>query len=362
MSADPFLRHTLALSLAKNMGPVSFQKLLSVFGEPEKIWKAADRPYGEDLRGVRVSRTDLDPKKLLILADRELEKAAEYGVRVIPYGDKAYPEALKAIYDPPTVLYVKGDLPRAGELCVAVVGSRIASIYGKKMARTIASDLARAGAAVISGMALGIDGAAHEGALEGGGRTFAVLGGGIAKPYPPEHKKLSEKIAELGGLISEYPVQMTPRPQYFPIRNRLVSAFSKAVLVIEAKEKSGALITADLALEQGRDVFALPGNADALKSSGANKLIKEGAKLVTSAADILEEYEHALPGRRKKPKSDLSPEESSALDLLEDGPLQLEELLEKSQMPLQKLMTLLSYLEMKGEVRSLPGKIFQRTR
>ena len=229
------------------------------------------------------------------------------------------------------------------------------------MAAQISKDLASAGVVIVSGLALGIDTAGHEGALLADGVTVAVLGGGIAKLYPRENKKLADKICEKGALISEYPVEMTPDPGYFPVRNRIISGISSAVLVVEAKEKSGALITADLALEQGREVFALPGNADSSKSFGTNSLLKQGARLALSAEDILTELGYSLVKKAKASKrAALTAEEDRIFSLLDAGAVQLEEIVETAGIPLQKTMTVLSNLEMKGMVKETPGKNFQK--
>ena len=289
------------------------------------------------------------------------------GVNLIRVKDKRYPSCLKEIYDPPAQLYVKGALPEEEEPKVAIVGSRLTSHYGLRAAHTIAADLARAGVVVVSGMALGIDTAAHEGALSVGGRTLAVLGSGFSHLYPAENKKLAEQIIKNGALITEYPAETRPLPHHFPMRNRIISGLSRAVLVVEARRKSGALITADFALEQGRDVFAVPGNIDSPKSGGANWLLKQGAKIATCAEDILDEL-NIKPADSKTNSDqnpmpdDLGPEEKELLSLFDSEPLHVDTLLESSRLPSGKAISVLSLLEIKGRLKQLPGKNFVRIR
>ncbi len=359
------LKNIVALSLAKNMGPVGFKRLMERFGDAASALRCATHELkGLTVQGkksLRLSWEELTDPKLLDRAEQEIEKATRSGVQIIPFGDERYPEALGQIYDPPIVLYVKGKLPQSQGPSVAVVGSRVASLYGKKMALEISRGLASAGVPVISGLALGIDTAAHQGALEAGGVTIAVLGGGIGKLYPSENRKLAERICERGALISEYPVEMAPQPGCFPVRNRIISGLCSAVLVVEAKEKSGALITADLALEQGRDVLAVPGNADSFKSAGTNSLIKQGARLVLSAQDVLLELGFSIEKKAKTPKrAAVTAEEERVLSFLEAGPVHLDQIIEASSLSLQKTLGVLSYLQLKGFVKESPGKYFQK--
>jgi DNA processing protein len=306
---------------------------------------------------------------LLKKADAEIKKAEKQKAEIVTFFDENYPAELREIYDPPILLYAKGALPPQGSAKVAVVGSRASSLYGQRTARNIARDLASAGVVVVSGMALGIDTAAHEGALSADGITVAVLGGGLSRIYPKENKKIAEQIAEKGAVISEYPMEMEPRPAYFPIRNRIISGLSQAVLVVEAKEKSGALITADAALEQGRDVFAVPGNVDSERSGGTNNLLKQGAKLASSAEDILEELrskaESVLsvrPSLKKVPAEtkDLGENEKRILSLLDSETLQADVLIEQSGLSAGETMTALTFLQMKGLVKEWPGKNFSK--
>ncbi len=355
------LRNVVALSLVKNMGPVSYKKLVEAFGTMESVLASAEKEFARKKGSSRVLWADLKDPGLLSRADEEIKKAAALGIDIIPVFDERYPSVLREIHDPPIILYVKGTLPAEETIKVAVVGSRVSSMYGRRMATQISRDLASAGAAVVSGLALGIDTAAHEGALAADGITLAVLGGGIGHLYPKENRKLADKICQKGALISEYPVDMKPDPQHFPVRNRIISGLSSAVLVVEAKEKSGALITADQALEQGREVFALPGNADSSKSLGTNSLLKQGARLALSAADVLSELGYTITKKAAvSRRASLSAEEQKVVSILDAGPVQLEEIVEASGISLQKTITVLSYLEMKGFVKETPGKIFQK--
>lgn len=341
---DETFRQIVALSLVKNIGPVTFQRWLTEHGSVPEAFKAKCP----------------DPKTFLKSADEEIKKSKEAGIDIVTFFDSRYPEALKTIYDPPILLYVKGALPEPGSLHVAVVGSRIASLYGMRMAREISRDLAKAGVVVVSGLALGIDSAGHEGALEADGRTLAVLGGGIRRLYPAENAKLADRIVKKGALISEYPIDMSPQAGFFPVRNRIISGLCSGVLVVEAKAKSGALITADAALEQGRDVFAVPGNADAARSQGTNGLLKQGAKLVTSAEDILNELKTASSARHAASALDLPPEEGKIYSLLESEALPVDDIIEQTGFSTQQTLSALTMLEMKGIVKQQPGKIFAK--
>lgn len=227
----------------------------------------------------------------LSLAEETIEQCGRLHIRIMVESDEEYPSRLSNIGDPPPVLYIRGQWPQIDEeLCVAMVGTRKASPYGLNAARKFSSEIAEAGGIVVSGGALGVDTASHQGALQAGGRTIAVLGCGMECEYLPQNKKLREQICERGALVTEYPPHTQPMSYYFPVRNRIISGLSLGTLVIEAGDKSGSLITANLALEQGRDVFAVPGNIYSLNSSGTNTLIKNGAKPVTKVLDILEEY------------------------------------------------------------------------
>lgn len=356
------IKQILGLSLVSNMGPVVFKNLITVFGDVAGVFKAPVAALQKIKGTSKIDFSELKDAALWEKAETEMKSAAECGVAIVTLFDSNYPAELKEIFDPPIVLYVKGRLPSAENPKIAVVGSRMASAYGMRMAKSISKDLAAAGVVVVSGMALGIDAAAHQGALEGGGVTLAVLGSGIGKLYPPENRKLADEIAKNGAIISEHPMDEDPFPGHFPRRNRIISGLSRGVLVVEAREKSGALITADAALAEGRDVYAVPGNVDSAKSAGTNKLLKQGAKLVTCADDILEELGIHKTSAPSPVSSDvqLTEGESQLLSFLDGEPLHVDELIEQSGFSAQAAVSTLSLMELKGVVKQLPGKHFIR--
>jgi DNA processing protein len=293
------------------------------------------------------------------------------GCRFLIRGDPEYPPLLEEIYDPPLVLYSRGQLSWLERPCIAIVGTRKPTIYGLQMAQGIASDLGTRGITVISGLARGIDGAAHRGCLEGNGGTVAVLGCGIDVVYPREHHHLTRKILENGLLLSEFPPGTSPSPQNFPVRNRVISGLALGTLIVEASEYSGSLITARLAMEQNREVFALPGNLTTPQSFGPNFLIKQGAKLVQSWRDVVEELPAELrqeiliredaPSSRKKELRLLSEDESRVLELLKmDEATQFDKIYRGSGLGISNLSDLLLNLEMGGRIRQLPGNLYVR--
>ena len=286
------------------------------------------------------------------------------GAAILTYQDPGYPQRLLTIYDYPPLLYVRGRLTEADELAVAVVGSRRASSYGRKVAQNIAAGLAQRGVTVISGLARGVDSVAHRGVLAVGGRTVAVLGSGIDVIYPAENKALAGQIVQNGAVISEFPPGSEPEAGHFPRRNRIISGLSMGVVVVEARVRSGALLTARFALDQNREVFAVPGNIDFAGSQGPHHLIQDGAKLVRNVQDILDEL--PVPGRveqaglpvRSMPS--LSADEEKLLDVVTDQPAAVDDLIARSGLqPAETLVQLLS-LEMKGLIQQLSGKKFVR--
>lgn len=300
------------------------------------------------------ARKEIDP-------DAVYEKYLSQGVSVVTLNDAFYPRRLKEIFDPPVVLFYKGQLPQNEDICLAMVGSRRATNYGKQVAEILSRDLAQEGIWVVSGMARGIDSTCHKGAIDAGGKTVAVLGSGLDVIYPPENKMLYREIMEHGSIISELPLGSAPTAWNFPLRNRIISGLSNGVMVIEAGEKSGSLLTVDRALEQGRDVFAVPGPITSAQSKGANNLIRQGAKPVCTARDVWEEY---FPESRKCQvnsgncaKTNVSGEDTLLIQLLRE-PLHFDELLNKLDMPPHKLASLLTVGEVKGLIRQLPGKYY----
>jgi len=347
------------------VGPVLRRRLLDRFGSPQAVFEASL----EDLRrvegvGERTAKAikAIDP---ISLGRREGERARAMGIGVIPLGDDRYPENLRQIYDPPIVLYLKGDLCPEDSLAVAVVGSRRSSPYGRQFARRLARALASEGVTVVSGMARGIDTEAHLGALEAEGRTIAVLGSGMDRIYPPENRQLASQIAHHGAVLTEFPLGTPPERWNFPVRNRIISGLSLGVVVVEASSRSGALITASLALEQGRSVFAVPGYAGAVTSRGTHSLIRQGAKLVEDPEDVLEEILPQYEGKGETEKAgapEVSKEERMLVELLETGPMHIDELSRRVSLDAAKVSALLTQMEIKGIVLQMPGKVFTLVR
>lgn len=351
------LKYWIGLNAVSGIGPVRFKQLLDRMGNAAAAWfaprdelKAAglDEPTIQNLERLR-REMDLDA---------ELQKIAQLGARVLTWDDPAYPARLTQIHDPPPVLFMRGELSARDEWAVAVVGTRSPKPYGKQVVEEIAGDLARAGITVVSGLARGIDALAHRAALEAGGRTLAVLGSGIDILYPAENTTLADTILERGALISEYPLGMPPEAGNFPRRNRLISGLSLGVVVIEAGENSGALITADYALEQGRELFAVPGNITSPKSRGTNKLIQEGgAKLILSVADILEELNLTLVQAQREVR-EVAPEneaEAVILEQISQEPVHVDEIGRETGLPIAQVTGALALMELKGLVRQVGG-------
>jgi len=355
----------LLLNLLPEIGPLRMHRLLEHFGEVEKIFSAeiSELCQVEDI-GEKLAKRILSAPKEVDL-EKELKLIEKYQVKLIFWGDANYPPALKTLPDSPIVLYLRGELKEEDIFAISIVGTRRATNYGKLATEKLAKGLAEAKITVISGLARGIDTAAHLAALSVGGRTIAVLGNGLAVHYPPENRKLEEKIIGSGALISEFPMTYPPERTNFPQRNRLIAGLSFGVVVIEADLKSGALITARLALEQGREVFALPGSIFSSYSRGTHLLIKEGAKLVEEMADIIEEIqplkERWRPQVAKEVSAEkLSPEEKEIYKIFPFEPVSIDFLLEHTGLGLGKISQLLLSLEMKGLVKSLAGKMYQR--
>ncbi|MCP4650594.1 MAG: DNA-protecting protein DprA [PVC group bacterium] len=282
--------YLIALNMVSGLGSVKIKDLLELFKVPSCIFKARIN----ELTRIKGLNKTIAGRIYQVLDSRsfkdEINMIKEFGVGIITLLDDDYPESLKHIYDPPAVLYVKGNIKSLYPLSVAIVGCRKASPYGLQQAQRMAQELAEKGACVVSGLARGIDTQAHKGALSVGGKTAAVLGSGFVNVYPKENTKLFEQISRQGVVISEFSLQTLPQKCNFPRRNRIISGLSKAVVVVEAAQRSGSLITANLALDQGRDVYAVPGIAGSIYAQGTNKLIKEGARLVENAEDVLESF------------------------------------------------------------------------
>jgi DNA processing protein len=297
---------------------------------------------------------------------KEINKAESHGVRILTYSDPTYPRLLKEIHDPPMVLYIKGnDIPDK-KTFIAVVGSRNSTQYGQKAAENIGQGLARRGLGVVSGMARGIDSSSHWGCLEGKGFTIAVLGTGIDRIYPPTNKKLYDQIALTGAIFSEFPMGAPPIPNNFPMRNRIISGLSRGTVIVEATKNSGSLITASLALEQGRELFAVPGSINSFKSIGCHYLIKQGAGLVENADDILEALGMNYPSIPKKdtfkemPLVDMDEAETALYNIIGDYPIHIDQITRDGNMEPGETSSMLMKMELKGLIRQLPGKMFVR--
>ena len=290
-------------------------------------------------------------------------------VKSIKRKDKEYPDNLRTIFGPPEELFVNGEILPEDKNAIAIVGTRRATYYGMKESEKLAYELALRGITIVSGMARGIDSAAHKGALKAGGRTIAVLGSGHGHIYPPENKELYKEITKAGAVVSELPQNTRPLKENFPRRNRIISGLSKGIVVIEAARRSGALITADFALEQGREVFAMPGNISSSVSEGTNALIKEGAKLIENTQDILAELQHVIELREiedslhdvKNRTFSISGNEKTVFGVLDNNPKPIDEILGITNLPTNKVADALLRLELKKLIKTLPGKNFVRT-
>ncbi len=357
----------VALNLIEGIGPVRARQLLEHFGEPPAILSASasqlQRVAGigpETAAAIADWEKDIDLKG-------ELERIEKFGCHIVIQSDENYPDLLKQIYDPPIVLYVKGDLTAKDKNAVAVVGSRMTTHYGVETARKLAFQLAYIGVTVVSGGARGIDSAAHQGALHSKGRTIAVLGTGINIVFPAENKELFERIAAQGAVVTQFPFNRKADKQSFPIRNRLVAGMTLGTVVVEANLTSGALITARMAADNGRQVFAVPGRIDSPRSKGCHELIKNGAKLCEGAEDILSEFEYLFPTNNRPsvlkegsamPTFTLSDNEQGVYDTLSEDESAIDEVIRRSGLPPSAVSVALLGLEMKRLIRQLPGKLF----
>jgi DNA processing protein len=380
--ASPLATHLLewlAISLTPGLGPTKSRKLVDHFGSPEAVLRASLTEL--EATGIQaVSAQSLATGKSAELAREEVARATAAGVAMISTDDPFYPPRLKEIYDPPLILYIRGNAEVLTKPGIAMVGTRHPTPYGSGMAERLACDLASQGLVIISGMARGVDTASHRGAISAKGKTVAVFGTGVDVIYPKENSRLSEQILALGGaLISEFPLGTFAAPQNFPIRNRILSGMSVGVLVVEAAEYSGTRITARCALEQNRDVYAVPGNVTNKNSWGPNTLIKQGAKLVATWEDVWEELPQEVrltlaPASTSEsasastaslfPDETLPPHEKRILSLLKaDETTHIDEIVEKleAEMSSSEIFAALFELELTGKVRQMPGKNFVKS-
>jgi DNA processing protein len=359
----------LALRLVPGIGTNLTSALIDRFGSARQALQApvaqlAEVPYISTDLAERLSRAWQNAD-----VDKELDLMRQHGVRLLLHDGPEYPAALAPLTGSPPLLFVAGQIMPQDDNAIAVVGSRSCSSYGRRVAERLGMDLARAGFTVVSGLARGIDGVVHRAVLQAGGRTLAVLAGGLAKIYPPEHADLAQQVRASGALLSESPMRTEPMAGMFPARNRIISGMCKAVVVVEAAEKSGALITAQHAAEQGREVFAFPGPVDSPHCGGTLKLLRQGAKLARHAGDILEDLEWRKPTEASVEGAaaatavvppGLSDVERQIWDFLAEQPRTVDELADKLSKPMADLAGILLGLELKKVVRRLPGNVYQK--
>jgi DNA processing protein len=358
----------IKLSLIPFLGAKRFMNLVDFFGDAREVFKADSKTL-QEVEGISESIAEHIINKIKNIDEvlkRELVLIKKEKVKVIASFDEDYPKPLKNMYDPPALLYIKGEYKEMDAISISIVGTRYPSNYGAKISYEFGNELAKLGITVISGLARGIDSQAHKGALKSG-RTIAVVGTGLGMCYPPENKKLMQEISENGAVISEFPMIMYPDKTNFPIRNRIISGLSLGTLVIEAKEKSGALITARNALEQGREIFALPGMINNPRSEGVHRLIQDGAKLVTNCNDIINEIPALKNFVNIQPdlfvlgdeNIKLSKEEQMIYAILKDeDKVQIEEICAKTELSVIDVMRILTSLELKNVIKQLPGKFY----
>jgi DNA processing protein len=364
MAEDFF--YWLALNLTPGVGSILFRRLLERFITPEAVFRASLRQLQEiEGLGEKVA-AEIGKGPFEKAVKRELSLLDEIGGSLLTLKSERYPSRLKDIYDPPPLLYVRGQIKKEDDLSISIVGSRKTSPYGRLVTERISRELVRHGITIVSGMARGIDSVAHMAAVSEKGRTIAVLGCGVDVAYPRENRNLMMEIVEHGAVVSEFPMGSPPEGAHFPKRNRIISGLSLGVVVIEAGRQSGSLITASSALEQGRDVFAVPGNVGTTGSSGTNQLIKEGAKLVETSDDILEEL---LPRWKKEARvespgaspEDLLPEfEKKLYRLIGDTPTHIDALIQETGFDAGRVSSLLMSLELRGLIAQWPGKCFTK--
>jgi DNA processing protein len=356
-------RYWLGFNKVRGIGPAKVRALLDHFGDLEAAWRGSQSDLAEAgldkraLESLEAARTGIDLDTLV----EDVERA---GFQTLCWDDAGYPRRLREIDNPPPLLFVRGELTTADDWAVAIVGTRKASTYGKEVAHELATSLAAAGVTVVSGFARGIDATAHLAALEAGGRTLAVLGSGLDKLYPAEHAALAERLVGQGALISDYPLGTPPEATNFPPRNRIISGLTLGTIVVEAAAESGALITTEFAMEQGREVFAVPGNIFNRNSQGPNKLIQLGAKMVTSAEDVLEELNLKMASHQAEARAQLSlfdgadETEKKLLAHLSAEPLHADELSVLTSLPIATISSALAMMELKGMARQVGGMTY----
>lgn len=349
-------KYWVGFNLIKGIGAVRMQGLVAHFGDLESAWNAAPASLAEAGLGSKLIERVIHAREGVDL-DRVWEKIEKQGIRILTWGDESYPQRLKEIDQPPPVLYIRGEYLSDDLFAVAIVGTRRVTPYGRQITEELSSFLAANGMTVISGLARGVDAVAHQTALKAGGRTIAVLGSGVDKIYPPEHRAMAEKMMERGAIISDYAPGTPPDASNFPPRNRIISGLSLAVVVVEAGETSGALITAEFAAEQGREVFAVPGSILAPQSRGANKLIQNGALPLLSVNDLMQALDITRVGDQKAARKIMPSDavEARLMTVLTHEPLHVDEIRNQSELPIEKVSAALALMELKGMVRQVGG-------
>ncbi len=349
----------VGFNLVKGIGAVRLRNLIQHFGDVETAWHASPQEMRAAGLGPKLIET-MQQVRAGVSLELVWERVHSLGIQVLTWEDEAYPRRLKEIDQPPPVLYLRDNLQPEDEWAVAIVGTRGITAYGRQVTAEIASVLARRGVTVISGLARGVDAEAHKVALNAGGRTLAVLGSGVDQIYPPEHRQLANQIIASGALMSDYAPGTPPDGVNFPPRNRIISGLSMAVIVIEAGERSGALITAEFAADQGREVFAVPGNINAPKSVGCNRLIHQGARPLLTPEDVLESLDLASFQQQRVARAVLPKDEVEArlLSVLTREPMHVDDIRARVDMPIEKVSATLALMELKGMVRQLGGMNF----
>ena len=349
-------RYWVGFTLVKGIGAVRLQALLDYFGNAEGAWSAS--PFDLVAAGLspKLAERVIQVRNSVNL-DEVLAHAEKNHIRILTWDDAEYPAHLKEIDQPPPVLYLRGDVTAEDGWSVAIVGTRAVTSYGRQVTEELATVLAHNGVTVVSGLARGVDAVAHSAAIKAGGRTLAVLGSGVDKIYPPEHRQLAEKIISQGAVISDYAPGTPPESANFPPRNRIISGLSMAIVVVEAGDTSGALITAEFAVEQGRDVFAVPGQVYAPQSKGTNRLIANGAKALLQPTDVLEALDLTRNVERREIRRAVPSDatEAALIDLLGAEPKHVDDIRAQLELPIEKISAALTMMELKGMVRQVGG-------
>jgi DNA processing protein len=349
-------KYWIGFNLIKGIGAVRMQALIQYFGDLEAAWKASPAELAEARLGKILIERVVQAREGVDL-EKVWEKIQNQGIKILTWQDESYPQRLKEIDQPPPVLYIRGEYLPDDLFAVAIVGTRRVTPYGRQITEELSAFLAANGITVISGLARGVDAIAHQSTLKTGGRSIGVLGSGVDKIYPPEHRGLAEQMIKHGAIISDYAPGTPPDASNFPPRNRIISGLSLAVVVIEAGETSGALITAEFAAEQGREIFAVPGSILAPQSKGTNKLIQNGALPLLSVNDLMQALDLTRVGEHKAARKIIPADETEArlMNVLSSEPLHVDEIRNQSELPIEKVSAALALMELKGMVRQVGG-------